>query len=101
MHFHQSWLFRAASKLACMVSEMMMGRITLCVTKVHVWHAGQAKACAADVSFASHTPCHTSSTYKSHRIVAYVGLGLYLWFHTWYVRMGRRHHSVFPYSSFR
>ncbi|KAA6420730.1 MAG: hypothetical protein FRX49_09307 [Trebouxia sp. A1-2] len=62
---------------------------------------GQAEACAADVTFASYTPCHVSSTYKSHGIVAYVGLGLYLWFHTWYVRMGRRHHSVFPYSSFR
>ena len=84
-----------------MVSEKMMERITSHVSKLHVWHAGQAEACAADVTFVSHTPCHISSTYMSHRIVAYVGLGVYLWFHTWYIRMGRRHHSVFPYSSFR
>lgn len=68
---------------------------------VYAAHAGQAEACASDTSLATYTPCHVSAIYKAHKIAAYVGLGLYLGFHLWYIMIGRKHHSIVPYTSFR
>ena len=62
---------------------------------------GQRRACAKDENFDSYTPCVYSGAYRAHRIVAYVALGLYMCFHVWYLRVGRKHHSIVPYSSFR
>lgn len=68
---------------------------------VYAAHAGQAEACASETSFASYNPCHVSAIYKAHKIAALVGLGLYLGFHLWYIRIGRNHHSVVPYTTSR
>ena len=63
--------------------------------------AGQHGACLIDNRFDTYTPCHYGNSYTAHKIVAYVGLGVYIWMHFWYVHVGRKHHSILPYTSFR
>ncbi|DBA98706.1 TPA: hypothetical protein ACH3X1_014479 [Trebouxia sp. C0004] len=62
---------------------------------------GQKEACARDIDFDLYTPCKYNYTYRAHQVVAYVGLAIYMCFHVWYLHIGRKHHSIVPYSSFR
>ena len=56
---------------------------------------------AAGGNYDAFTECPYDNTYRWHKIVAYVGLGVYIWYHFWYVQMGRKYHSILPYTSFR
>lgn len=61
---------------------------------------GQKEACSQNDNFDLYTPCTFSRVYIAHRVLAYIGLGMYMCYHLWYLRVGRSHHSIVPYSSF-
>lgn len=45
--------------------------------------------------------CTHDNIYEVYKILAYVGLGLYISYHLAYVHVGRKHAPILPYSTFR
>ncbi|KAL0021211.1 hypothetical protein WJX79_001453 [Trebouxia sp. C0005] len=48
---------------------------------------GQKEACSQNDNFDLYTPCTFSRVYIAHRVLAYIGLGMYMCYHLWYLRV--------------
>ena len=61
--------------------------------------AGPAHACKQGTDAAN--ACIYGHLYTVHKVLAYGGIGVYMVYHTAYVRLGHKHATIAPYFSFR